>query len=106
MIALTPIDRSAAVSDSQPDTTSSDRKPWPESGLPIVFRRPPSHYAVAKPEQLDDWERITTEALGLGVERSAAEAVSGMETVSFCGTKPDGHPNPCDSDFFPTHLEA
>lgn len=91
--------------DPQPDTTPSDRHDWPLGGLPIVFHRPPSHYAVAKPEQLAEWERITTEMLGLGVERGAAD-VAGLETVSFCGTKPDGHPNACDSDFFPTTMEA
>jgi hypothetical protein len=104
MIPLTSSDRSATVPEPELDT-SPDRRAWPPGGLPIVFQRPPSHYAVAKTEQLSEWERVTTEMLGLGVERGTTEAF-GLETVSFCGNKPDGHPNPCDSDFFPTTLEA
>lgn len=93
--------------DPQLDT-SPGRHDWPASGLPIVFRRPPTHYAVAKPEQLAEWERMTAENLGLGVTTSESDHFSSswLETVSFCGEKPDGDPNPCDSDVLPAALEV
>ena len=106
MIALTPSDRRSVVPDPQLDT-SPGRRDWPANGLPIVFRTPPSHYAVAKPEQLAEWEQMTAEGLGLSVTKSDDHyASSWLETVSFCGSKPDGDPNPCDSDVLPAVMEA
>jgi hypothetical protein len=95
------------VPDPQVDT-SPGRHDWPANGLPIVFRRPPTHYAVVKPEQLDEWERMTAENLGLAVTKSDVDysASSWLETVSFCGNKPDGDPNPCDSDVLTAVKEA
>jgi hypothetical protein len=79
-----------------PDPTfksSPGRHEWPKGTTPVLFRGLPTHYQIVTPEYLAEWESLLKEILGVDAQVSA-----GMQTTSFCGRKPDGHPNPCDCD--------
>jgi hypothetical protein len=68
--------------------------------MPTVFRGTPSHYRVIKPDELKEWEKRTTESLGLEVAYDAA-ASGALATISFCGITKDGYLDDCDSDVLP-----
>jgi hypothetical protein len=89
-------------------TTSSDTSvglhPWPKDTVHVLFREQPASFEVFGPENLAAWEAQVQEMVGIPAMAAATHDSSALATTSFCGTKPDGHPNPCDCDVLPTTL--
>jgi hypothetical protein len=85
-----------------PAAPTWDLKDWPGDKIPIVFKKQPVEYQVAKtPDQLAEWEGLLSNRVRLS---SGAEFDAGyLPTLSYCGPN---ETNCCDSDTIPTALEA
>ena len=77
--------------------TTPGRHPWPAHGRPILFFEKPTKYEIVgdREDRLRTWQSQMSDVVGFMPEKAMA---AGLQTTSFCGLKPDGTLNACDSD--------